>query len=174
MPVALIVGGAEQVQNEYARARVMCGSEPVAHFLINDQIALFEAVEAEGVTLHPAKLPNWLARRQAAKLTPLLRIWGHRPAPLIDRTANDWCGSGGLFAVKIALLERGFRKIVLCGVPMLPEAGHVVRRQRWNAAIGYHKGWKIHRAEIAPFVRSCSGWTADLLGQPTPEWLKQD
>lgn len=171
MSVALIIGGAETVREDYARARTLCANEPVVHFLINDQIGLWDADTAEGVTLHLAKLTGWLETRRRAGFPPLRSVWSIRQIPGVDRVTTDWRGSTGLLAVKVAM-ESGFRQIVLCGVPMTAEAGHFVRHRPWNDARTFHRGWLVHRPAIAPFVRSCSGWTAELLGEPTAEWLR--
>jgi len=171
MSVALIIGGSEQVKNEHGRALALCGNLRVTHFLVNDQIALWDATEAEGVTLHPPKLPGWLNTRTAAGLPPLRAVWSIHAAPGVDCVTSEWRGSSGLFAVKVAM-ECGFRRIVLCGVPMEPGAGHVVRHRSWPEARTFHRGWQSHRALIAPVARSCSGWTQRLLGDVTAEWLR--
>lgn len=143
-------------------------------FLVNDQIAAWPDQApnaAHGVTLHPAKLGDWLRQRAERQLPALAEVWCWKAeVASITRTIADWGGSSGLLAVRAALAA-GHTRIILCGVPMEPDAGHFVRRRRWPHAIGFRRGWIQHRAELAPVLRSSSGWTRELFGAPTAEWL---
>jgi len=69
------------------------------------------------------------------------------------------------------LLEIGCERIVLAGIPMSAEYAHYYNPGQWTQAHMYHKGWKKHLDKIAPYVRSMSGWTRELLGAPDEEWL---
>ena len=97
------------------------------------------------------------------------------PSPsLADVTSHteDWRGSSGLFGVKVAR-QLGFERVILCGVPMDPKAGHVVRGPvPWKAAEQFMGGWRQRQTEIAPFVRSWSGWTANAFGRPSLAFLE--
>jgi hypothetical protein len=129
-------------------------------------------------TLHPAKTEDWPGiqeakrRRRLAKRNTDIVTWSFKAAKGIDRVTEDWGGSTGLLAVK-GLLEIGFGKIVLAGVPMTILAGHYNQKPEWRKAEMYHRGWHKHLKEIAPFVRSMSGWTQKLLGAPTKQWLAE-
>ena len=137
------------------------------------------------MTLEPEKLErlihnsgDWLGDRERRGFAVPGCVWSHRRAPGIDRITREWLtpggrgGSSGLFAVKIAR-ELGYGKIVLCGVPMQAEAKHFLRKRIWRAAFVHAHAWRAHYAEIAPFVRSFSGYTAELLGVPTMEWISE-
>jgi hypothetical protein len=63
---------------------------------------------------------------------------------------------------------------ILAGVPMTPEAGHVVRKQVWKDCRLYVRGWVVAEASIKPMVRSMSGWTRSTFGAPTEKWLKEN
>lgn len=167
--IAIIVGGAQSVAEEFVAAHDVLAGREAVYFVINDQIAEF-AHSAIGVTLHPDRLPSWLRQRVNKQYPPLSRIWCHREALWVTDTAGDWLGSSGLFAVKIAL-ECGFDRIILCGVPMSASAGHFVRKHYWTACRFFRLPWIEHRAELAPNVRSMSGWTRELFGLPTTDWL---
>lgn len=169
---ALVIGGADCFAEDYAQAIAL---DPCpAHFLINDQMATFAApAGSAGVTLHPAKLDMWLTARAAAGLDPIGPVWSWGPHPNITYWVRDWGGSSGLLGVRAAFTS-GHRKIILCGVPMAPAAGHYVRHRAWENAIGFRRGWLAHHAFLAAYVRSCSGWTAERLGAPSAEWLAAD
>jgi hypothetical protein len=173
-PVAFIVGGAECALADYAAAFELLGieaSNDVAAFAVNDMIAAFPRLVDHAVTLHPDKLLGWLRERHNAGREPPLRVWCNRNG--IKRFTDwtpDWGGSAGLFATKIAR-ELDFRRIVLCGVPMTVNGGHFRRRMPWPACGGFRPAWERHAAELRPYVRSMSGWTAELFGMPGRHWL---
>lgn len=171
-PVALVLGGSLDVFKEYVEALKLCAAAgtPYTIFACNDMIEKFPGPLDNGVTLHPDKLPTWLSRRATAGLTPPKIMWAHRSFANVDQWTRDWLGSVGLFAVKVAREEQ-HRKIICCGVPMNTEAQHFMRKVSWNAALAFRRGWSGHRRELSPFVRSMSGWTREMFGPPTVEWL---
>jgi predicted SAM-dependent methyltransferase len=162
--VALVVGGSERVKEELAEAEALCAGCEVTRFVINDMIP-FAAGPCIAVSLHPTKLADWLRRREANGHPAPSQVWAHRSGPNVTHHVEDWAGSSGLFSVKIAR-KLGFERIILCGVPMEPSAKHVVRAQPWPAAVTFRRGWEKYKGEIAPFVRSMSGWTAEMFGRP--------
>lgn len=88
-------------------------------------------------------------------------------------------GSGG-FAVKVALGD-GFERAICCGMPMQARGGHYRRKgNEWRDTRGgvsdpasFHRGWNVYKGHFAGRVRSMSGWTAELLGEPTKKWLSE-
>jgi hypothetical protein len=116
---------------------------------------------------------QWLGGRKQAGFAEPTRTWCHRPYKNITNDTRDWGGSSGLLMVKIAR-ELHFKHIILCGIPMTVEAGHIVRKVQWNAAHGFRRGWMRHLHELKPFVRSYAGWTFELFGRPDREWLQRD
>jgi ubiquinone/menaquinone biosynthesis C-methylase UbiE len=174
--VAIIVGGGDRWKEELDEVLRLVGDRPVTYFYINDQIKSFDQ-PGYACTLHPDKLNghfNWLAVRKKAGLSPPLEVWSHRKHGAVthDTASAEWKGSSGLFAVQVAR-RKGFRKVIGCGVPMTVEGGHFERRQKWQSAIAFRQGWLTCRNEITPDFRSMSGWTADIFGRPTQEWLGQ-
>lgn len=170
--VALVVGGGGNVFAEYEIACAMCNAAGLSstNFVANDMIELFPDIIDNAITLHPDKLRHWIPARSKSGFPALTEIWAHRDFENVTRHTRDYGGSSGLFGVKVAR-ESGFTKIILCGVPMTVEADHVKRKEPWNAAHGFRRAWGRQRADLAPFVRSMSGWTAELFGAPAPEWL---
>src|SRR5208282_5102542 len=143
--IAVVVGGAQGVLEEYREAERLCiaaGLEIVS-FVINDMTAAFTGPIDHAVTLEPDKLTgpihgsgDWLSERKRRGFAEPRCTWSHRRAAGVDHIAREWLtdggrgGSSGLFAVKIAR-DLGFRKILLCGVPMRAEAKHFLRKQIW-------------------------------------------
>jgi len=132
------------------------------------------------VSLHKEMLPA------VKKIRPLRNLCAftthaHQPGEGID---NVWSipnigGTSSLFAVKVCMMM-GFTKIMLCGVP-LDKSGHyydpperlqitnydgVEQDHVWN---GFWTNSKIAQRT----VRSFSGRTKKLFGEPTIEWLKE-
>lgn len=175
--VAIVLGGGESVDSDYTEAIKLCAeaeSDPIV-FYINDQIPRFDG-PGVAVSLHPEKLEVWLNERKEKALPSPDQVWAHsKGAPrangqVTDHT-DDWAGSSGLFAVKVAL-ELGYRKIILCGVPMDPVQKHFIRHAYWNAVHPFRPAWERNHQKIAPYVRSFSGWTAQRLGRPSVEFLR--
>lgn len=77
-------------------------------------------------------------------------------------------GSSALLGV-MAGIKLGYNKIVLCGVPLQganpghPGADYSMFQGRWTEIVSV----------LCNYVRSMSGWTRQLLGYPTAEWLNE-
>lgn len=167
--IAIVIGGADGVLDDVAFALELVGDQPRTIFATNDMIADYRDYQV-AVTLHPDKLPMWLARRAENGWAAPPVIWAHRPAnKLVTNFTPDWAGSVSLFACKVAL-ETKHSRIIVCGAP-LTVSKHYRRGTHWTAALGFRRGWTSHMGYIRDGVRSCSGWTRDLLGAPTAAWL---
>lgn len=85
-------------------------------------------------------------------------------------------GSSSLFGVQIGL-ALGYRRIILCGVPF--DASGRFYFPPWQNGHDYagSDGWdiweKLHDAGELANVRSMSGRTRQLLGEPEREWIWQ-
>lgn len=174
MKVAIVIGGAECVWADYEQTKALLG--PIVEykdwttFVINDSIPLFPDWVDHAVSLHPNKFKDWAHKRNELKLNIPYRVWAHRAAPLVTDHTKDWGGSSGLFACKVAL-ELGYRRIILCGVPMDEKAKHIVRGVPWQPARAFWRAWETHMKDIKGFVKSFSGRSCGHLGAPTLEWL---
>lgn len=156
---AIILGGAACVWKDLQQLQPW----PADIIGINEAGRDYTGRLAHWVTLHPEKLGRWRAGRagnQDYQAHAHRRATGCGPVVL----HNHWGGSSGLFAVKVAL-ELQYTEIVLCGVPMDPQP-HYHRPGRWPAFRLYRRHWAKHLDQIAPHVRSMSGWTRELLGAP--------
>ncbi|MCW2309734.1 hypothetical protein [Rhodobium gokarnense] len=177
----VILGGAKCVWEDLDNARRFGTFD--ATFAINDMLAHYPGEIDVFVSLHPEKAAEWLKQRDAKGFPrPKKRIahenntqQGRPNAFRIDETLEyRWpgmsgSGSSGLFAVKVAIGE-GFDRIVLCGVPMTPEP-HFFDGKPWSECSSFTKAWTEALRFYADKTRSMSGWTRDLLGEPTKDWL---
>ncbi|KHQ50401.1 hypothetical protein [Mameliella alba] len=78
-------------------------------------------------------------------------------------------GSSGLFAAKVALIDMGFDRVVLCGVPMDDRPHYWDEgRQPWKACETFRPAWQALAPEYRARMRSMSGWTRELLGGGWP------
>ncbi len=173
MSLALVLGCGENVWSDAACLLEMC--TPDAYIAVKDMMIKWPGRVDLGVTLHPDRTPGYLKERKALGRNIDFEVWAHkqphaRTGP--HSTTDDWQGSSGLLAVKVAI-EHGFDGIVLAGVPMDPVYGHVARHKQWISAQIFQRGWKVHLALFKSKTRSMSGWTKDLLGEPSPSWLEQ-
>jgi hypothetical protein len=75
-------------------------------------------------------------------------------------------GSSALLGVQAAIIL-GYDKIVLCGCPLIGKS------PKNNKYEDFHQGWEATDKGILSKVRSMSGWTRELLGEPTEEWLRE-
>lgn len=171
---ALVLGGAMCVWEDADSA--MCLFTPDAVAAVNNVGITWPGHLDHWFTLHPEKTDSWpgivvaLKQREAAGLNRP-RTWSHRMEPGIDSTSRDHSGSSGLFAA-MKMIDLGF-KVVLAGVPMDSRARFhdSDKRRKWEAYSSYVSGWNKKRSVLLPHVRSMSGWTRQILGHPTKEWL---
>ncbi|MEI7635880.1 MAG: hypothetical protein WCJ37_01130 [Syntrophus sp. (in: bacteria)] len=82
-------------------------------------------------------------------------------APIIERSGSSSM-TGTLAAIRL-----GYKKIVLCGIPLTGNA------PEGNPYEAFRLGWEDKKDELTGKVKSLSGWTKELLGNPTWEWLNE-
>lgn len=105
-----------------------------------------------------------------------VRLFARRAAPSVAFTAvkPKWHGSSGLYAAQIALEELGFDGVILAGCPMDAAAGALCQHSEMGDPTKvdrFKPEWARALPEISGRIRSMSGWTRDLLGAPSGEWL---
>lgn len=125
-------------------------------------------------TMHPELFPMWLRARRAAGRPEAGKLWHarHRPTTVGSEPIESWGGSSGLLCVSVAI-HLGATHVVLAGVPMDKRNAHYDKPGLWTEARQYWPSWERHRAAMQGRVKSMSGWTHNLLGGPTEEWLCQ-
>ena len=150
---------------------------------INNMILHWKKRVHHGVSLHAEEPPLWRKLRQQYGCdNSHVTCHAYRASqdPQVMNCDYTWpmvgcclAGTSSLFAVAVGL-GLGYGRIVLAGVP-LDAGGHFYDppgtvtklfagspRREWETA---NKIWFQDR------VRSLSGWTRELLGEPTEEWL---
>jgi hypothetical protein len=177
MTVALVLGGAACLQDDLDAALALGEFDGVV--AANDAGAWWPGLLDGWCSLHPQKLAKWCAARAERGYPPASRLFGHqnetRKTPGTEYTDHRFPGqlhpgSSGLFALKVALYDLGFSRAVCCGMPMDMQP-HFYGGQGWNGAKSHLKGWLEALPTIKSRARSMGGWTADLLGWPTAEWV---
>lgn len=174
---AVIIGGADCVWSDLEKAEALCDFDIL--IAVNDAGAEYPGIVDYWVTLHPEHLPRWVNKRRENGFTDAYctvahasnSMIGRRNAyPVDDLVPYTWPGSSGLFAVEVAIKRIGADRVVLCGVPMTA-VPHFFDHAPWNAVAGFWEAWPAALPHIKGKVRSMSGRTMELLGEPTPEWL---
>lgn len=119
-------------------------------------------------TYHPEDIPSAKERRGKLGGNTDYAVISHLPGDGIDivEPHRDPTGSSALLGV-FAARKLGYGKIILCGCPM--EGLNVLNHPYEN----FHEGWRRYFPEVSRYVRSMSGWTRTLLGEPTEEWLHE-
>ena len=128
------------------------------------------------VSLHGDHLRDrWVPERRRRGFPPARRtICQNQSAPNnargLEQTAHEFFphqggGSSGLFAAKVALIDLGFDRVVLCGVP-LTRTPHFHNATPWPAVEGFKPAWLNLPEATRSRMRSMSGWTRHLLGAP--------
>jgi hypothetical protein len=123
------------------------------------------------VSLHSDKFKLWAAWRARQGLPK------HKAQIGLEQTLPHFksqfkVGSSGLYALKVALIDMGFDRAVLCGVPLSADAAHFDDPKPWKSANIYRGGFNEAFDEIKDRTRSMSGWTMSRLGKPDAEWLE--
>lgn len=182
LKTALILGGANTVWEDSAKALKLFTPDIVV--AANDISARWSGPIDYQVTLHPEHLLRWQTERRLRGYSEPRTVVAHekptffeggKQYPRIDFAMSylwpgmNASGSSGLFAAKVALTEAD--RVVLAGVPMTVESAHFYHTARWNERDSFIEAWKIAMPFIKDRVRSMSGWTQELLGEPTPAWL---
>ena len=180
----LILGGAECVWDDIDALEAMMGVPwPGPVFVAND-MGCSAAVcppahkgrrwtgRVDGwCTLHAEKMTGWKAQRKAAGLPDGYVTWSSVKRDVIDRNFQGATGgSSGLYDTWAALMGAHYPRAVLCGVAMDGQKNTFSGRE-WNSYKRYRKGWEREMAVLKPRVRSMSGWTREMFGAPTVEWL---
>lgn len=175
MTSALILGGAVGVWDDAGTALDLF--KPDLIIAVNDIGTRWAGRLTHYATLHPEHMQRWRKERMGRGFSQAGEHIGHNMADGIDRAADyrfpgmNASGSSGLFAVKIAI-DEGCERVVLAGVPMQAKQAHFFNTAHWTDRDSFASAWEIALPHIKDKVRSMSGWTKELLGAPTPAWLR--
>lgn len=180
MRAALVLGGAGCLWDDVEAALELGEYQGVV--ACNDAGAAWPGELDAFATLHAEKAPFWIENRVRAGHPFPKAVLGYdgagRALPACMTGLTAWrfegqtlTGSSGLFALKVALVDLGFDRAVLCGIPLEAGPGHFFDAAAWRAAVSYRSGWQEALPQIKHRARSMSGWTKGLLGAPDTEWL---
>jgi hypothetical protein len=119
-------------------------------------------------TYHIKDIPEYKIKREQSGLNTDYKIISHvnekkYPVDFVFPFKPP-SGSSALLGA-FAAMSFTYKKIILCGCPL-----EGVNSKQSSYTI-FRKGWLHHKNEVIPYCRSMSGWTKELLGEPTQEWL---
>jgi len=119
-------------------------------------------------TYHPVEIVMSKERREKAGGNTDWTIISHQQQDglvnIIIPLVGVPSGSSALLGVHAGIQE-GYKKIVVCGCPLTG------KNDKGNDYEVFRKGWEAKINEIKDNVRCMSGWTKELAGAPTAEWL---
>lgn len=178
MKRAVVLGGAACLWDDLRALNELVGGGAWDGLVIavNDSGWAYPGHIDHWVSLHPEKFAAWCALRAANGYPNGYVKWGGlwpgaNDSPLVDRVHPvKEVGSTGLHAALIAVGPLGCDRVVLAGTPMDAQR-HFTRGQAWDMADFHRDGWTKALPKIEGRVRSMSGWTRELLGEVTTEWL---
>lgn len=114
-------------------------------------------------TYHPAEIPQIIERRRKAGGNTDWQVISHEKRPGVDIVTplkGKPSGSSAMLGIETAI-KLGHRKIICCGCPLDGDRKYE----------SFRRGWQERIDLIKDKVRSMSGWTRDLVGAPSVEWL---
>lgn len=176
---AVVVGRARGALDEYAAACTLCAFDDV--LVVGAMGVDFPDRIDHLVSFHAELFCLWAEKRAVAGYSPAVNYWGaiYRgrrlgervkvPAPL--RYVECIGGSSGFMAVHVALDALDVDRVVLAGVPMDAAAAHYGSDQPWDEADKYWGTWLGNVDRLRGRVRSMSGRTRNVFGEPDKEWL---
>lgn len=119
-------------------------------------------------TYHPVEIPDIRKRREQTGGNLDYTVISHERRDGVDIVEpllpGERSGSSALLGT-LAALKLGYTRIILCGCPLTG------KNDKGGAYESFRVGWEQKQAFLAGRVRSMSGWTQELLGVPTEEWL---
>ncbi len=166
MPKFLILGGAHCVFEDIEASQELF--LPDAIIAINDIGIYVEEVD-HWCTMHPDKMSVWAKQREDHGFVKP-KLWTATHLSTEGFTSINSRGGGGILGVNLAKFLNA-SKIVLAGIPMTQNA-NFNRKHGWIEATLYRQFWRGEKS-YPKWVRSMSGWTKEMYGPPTEEWLKE-
>lgn len=176
MTTALILGRSKDVFKE-ADAALALGK--IDFTIATGPIAVDYRDVDYWLWFHAELFPDYAQRRANKGYPPVKEYWSvlykgrGRQAPGLDVKYFDWQygGSSGLVAVGLALQKKEADRVILAGIPMTVEGGRYDDDKQWPEALNHRVGWWNTLYLTKGKVKSFSGWTKELLGEPTVEWM---
>lgn len=176
LKIALVIGGGKDAWAEVEQAKLLASGKPLTIIACNHAARDYQGFVHHSVTMHPDLRERfWIPQRRAAGLPDAGQLWHprHRGAVANSTPIESQGGSSGMLCVTVAR-HLGFNRIMLAGVPMTKLDGHYDDPKPWTEARQYHNVWNRLAPALQGTVKSFSGFTRELLGAPSEEWLNAD
>ena len=172
-PVCIVLGSAANALPDFEAARMIAPDAPIV--CVNDSLRIAPEKPIAFATLHPEKHKRFFGGLDLEGV----RLFAHAETRHWGGAAvkEQWGGTSGLFAAQIALLELGFRGVIMAGCPLDHAFGACYPldkgRTKWanGSEARYQRNWRKALPAIRDRIRSMSGWTQELLGAPDAEWI---
>lgn len=192
MSSALVVGCARCVWDDVKAAQELGNFDRI--YCVKLAGVHWQTGDFTWVGLHPEAMDDYEKKRLNLGLpggyeivAPLSHEVGQhgKKGRVTRRVAYQWPGmshsaGSGIYGAKVAMHD-GHNKIVLAGIPMEPEAGHFISKDKNIQGITRGPVWKDFPAFVSGYtfalpimkgiVKSMSGRTRKDLGAPTAQWL---
>jgi len=168
--IILLIGFGPCVKDDLFLANAVINGQEFQTMAIGmDVVKMFENRTDYIITNHPEDIPI---------IKSIMEKRGYNPSPIVTPTnaaGTDFIldppyeGPSGSSAIVGSLwaLQQGFKKIILCGCPL---SGNAIEGNPYEA---FRPGWQYHFNKVKGRVKSMSGWTAELLGKPTLDWVAE-
>jgi hypothetical protein len=117
-------------------------------------------------TNHVEDIPAIRQRREKFQGNINYQLVSYKPHPGVDivQPLGPVSGSSAILGA-LSGITLGYKKIILCGCPLTGNA------PEGNPYEAFRPGWVAQYESVKDKVRSMSGWTRELLGAPTADWL---
>lgn len=176
--VAIVLGSASTALPELRQAQELAPAAPV--ICVNKSLRRARELGlnvAAFATLHPEQAKLFFSRLDIEGL-PLFTNETQPYAKFPWQIERErWGGTSGLFATQIALSPLLFSGVILAGVPIDCAAGanYPLHGKQWASGYEgrYRRGWMQALSVIRDRVRSMGGWTQEILGAPSRDWLSR-
>lgn len=163
----IITGSAPCVNADIASVPGVCGFD---YMVIGFAAAGMHTIYCKYMaTYHPVEIPDIQKHREAIGGNTDYQVISHIGQAGVDIVEpllpGERSGSSALLGAQAAI-KLGYTRIVLCGCPLTGE------NDKGGSYESFRVGWTQKKKYLNDRVRSMSGWTQELLGAPTEEWLK--
>lgn len=175
-PLLLIVGAAPCVWDD---VEAFWRLEPPGHDVccLNDAGRFWPCTFKHWASYHPVRLVG-MAKRCSPDTQDRPLLHGHIETDGLDYVwqthRSEWGGSTAMFALRCAVRNWGYRRVVLAGVPLENGENIFCPESVTQYESLYLKFWQDRANDYGVKTRSMSGNTKDLFGAPTKEWLYGD
>lgn len=181
MTTALVLGGAESLRSDLDLVSCVNAMDNVV--ACNDAGVLWPGRLRAWASIHPRFFekrlgePGWRHRREANGYAPAESYYSQdEPKPPCPeymtftdtRLPGQWCSaSSGIFAAKVALMDLGFDRVILCGIPMDQQPHWWDKEKKpWLPGTAFRKQVELIEEPFKSRITSVSGWTSEFFGKP--------